>query len=980
MNKLFKAAAALLLSAALTIPQGISLRAYADTTQTTEAEDDTVSSNPQIVKYYATESKQNGKTLTSIKKNQEFDLTVIICDTAKPVADDETAENIAAMISDISVIKELDTFTYDDVQIVEQSPRIQKSLTYKIIFKKCKWTGESNTFGFKTGFFSTRDYISLSLPVRECSDSTPSGPIDDEVIPEPVFNVKPKTDDLVIKAGDKGTFELSIKNLGSVEATRTLVQIVPPEDMMVTESTASQEISYLGSGETKTIEVGYKALDKINSSKQTFTVNLTYYYENGVSEMKGSATATFSIASEISTVEKVYPVVMSEFSLSEKELSPDTEYEGEITLKNIGTADMKGIFVNLTDCESFIITGGTSFRYISALEQGKSVKVPVKIKTLSEISSIKLSLGMSVKYTYLMGSDELEGSVENTFTMFAPISSGTAPRPVLSLTTLDDPVSGGHKYRFNLTVENKGDLPMENVNLSIKGSEGIIIAEGSDRAYIEKLGAGKKKVISIVFRTQAELSSAIQYFNVAMDYSFTAAGKKQNVQDERMLSIDAKISSAPALRITGQHLEEAIKADSEYDYIVTVHNYGDISVRDLEIDFTSSDSLYFLDGTEFAQIERIRPGESADVTVKFRTTDSISSIKQSISAAIKYVYGTTAAAQRGEATSSITIIAAGSGAGSGDAAPNIIIGSYDIGADQIPAGEVFTLAFDLFNTSSDKKVENLIVTVDASGSLSIYGGGNTYFHPELGAAGGISETVTLRALPMAETGTSSVTISFKYDYMNGSQRTTETTSQTIYIPVYQPDKMSFDVNVPTYSVYAGNEVYITTSYLNKGRCDISNVKAELVGGDIGALSTSKVIGNVVPGGNGTFDFIITPYMAGECSFTIQITYEDAMLNEVIKEIPVTFMVEEMIFSDPGTWEMPITSEIEGEGGKFPWWIIWVGAGVLVVGGVITIICVVRHKKKKSKKLTEDDIDWEDDLDDVLTDKAGKNDNNNATKV
>lgn len=979
MNKLFKAAAALLLSAALTIPQGISLKAYAETTQTDEADDDIVETNPQIVKYYATESKQNGKTLNSIKKGQEFDLTVIICDTAKPVADDETPANIDAMIDDISVLKELDTFTYDDVEIVEQSPRIQKSLTYKIIFKKCKWTGESNTFGFKTGFFSTRDYISLSLPVRECSDSTPSSPIDDEVIPEPVFNVKPKTDDLVIKAGDKGTFELSIKNLGSTEATRTLVEIVPPEDMMVTESTASQEISYLGSGETKTIEVGYKALDKINSSKQTFTVNLTYYYENGVSEMKGSATATFSIASEISTVEKVYPVVMSEFSLSEKELSPDTEYEGEITLKNIGTADMKGIFVNLSDGESFILTGGTSFRYISALEQGKSVKVPVKIKTLSEISSIKLSLGMSVKYTYLMGSDELEGSVENTFTMFAPISSGTAPRPVLSLTTLEDPVSGGHKYRFNLTVDNKGDLPMENVNLSIKGSEGIIIAEGSDRAFIEKLGAGKKKVISIVFRTQAELSSAIQYFSVAMDYSFTSAGKKQSVQDERMLSIDAKISSAPALRITGQHLEEAIKADSEYDYIVTVHNYGDISVRDLEIDFTSSDSLYFLDGTEFAQIERIRPGESADVTVKFRTTDNISSIKQSISAAIKYVYGTTAAAQRGETTSAITIIAA-SGADAGDAAPNIIIGSYDIGADQIPAGEVFTLAFDLFNTSSDKKVENLVVTVDASGSLSIYGGGNTYFHPELGAAGGISETVTLRALPMAETGTSSVTISFKYDYMDGSQRTTQNTSQTIYIPVYQPDKMSFDVNVPTYSVYAGNEVYITTSYLNKGRCDIANVKAELIGGDIGALSTSKVIGNVAPGGNGSFDFIITPYMAGECSFIIQITYEDAMLNEVIKEIPVTFMVEEMLFPDPGTWEMPITSDVEGETGKFPWWIIWVGAGVLVVGGVITIICVVRHKKKKRKNLTEDDIDWEDDLDDVLTDKAGKNDNNNVTKV
>lgn len=968
MNKLYKAAAALLLSAALTVPQGFMMSAYAETTQTTDSgNNQSAQSKPVVINYYLTDSK--GKELTSVKKNAQFNIRIVIRDLAIKTKD-------ITGISDIDFIKTLDTFK-GEVSKVEITSAADALLTYAVELKDCKWTGDSNVFGFMTGYLSKgSDYSDLSVTVRECSDNTGSSePVDDSVA-EPAFIVKPKTDSLVIKAGESGTFELTIKNLGSTTAERTLIQIVPPEDVMVTESTASQEVSYITSGETKTIEVGYKALDKINASKQNFTVNLTYYYESGMNEVKGSSTTSFSVASEISTTEKVYPVVMSEFSLSERELTPDTEYEGYITLENIGTADMKGIFVNLTDGDSFILTGGTSFCYISELAQGKSVKVPVKLKTLSEISAIKLSLGMNIKYTYIMGSDEIDGSNENTFTMFAPISQGTAPRPVLTLGTLEEPISGGHKYRFNITVENKGDLAMENVNIGVKGSEGLIVAEGSDAAYIEKLAAGKKKVIPVVFRTQAELSSAIQYFNVSLDYSFTASGKKQTVQDERTLSLDAKISSAPSLRITGQHLAEAIKADTEYDYIVTIHNYGDISVRELDIDFTSSDSLYFLDGTEFAQIERIRPGESADVTVRFKTTENISSLKQSISAAMKFVYGTTAAAQKGEAASTVTLIAAGADSSAADAAPNIIIGNYDIGADQIPAGEVFDLAFDLYNTSSEKKVENLVITVDAAGSLSIYGGGNTYFYSELGAAGSLNEAVKLRALPTAETGTSSVTISFKYDYMDGSQRNTMTTSQTIYIPVYQPDKMSFDVSAPTYSVYAGNEVYITTSYLNKGRSDIANVKAEIVG-DVGALSTSKVIGNVAPGGNGSFDFIVTPYMAGECSFTIKVTYEDAMLNEVVKEIPVSFMVEEMFYPDPGSWDMPITGEVDGETSGFPWWIVWTGAGVIVVGGVITLICVIKHKKKKGKKLTADDIDWEDDLDDVLTEK---NDKNDTTKV
>lgn len=979
MNKLFKKAAALLLAGTITLTQGTYLRSYADGTATTEGEsasaDTEIKSKPVVVNYYLLDSK--GKDIQSLKKNTEFNMRIVIRDLGIKTSDISGA-------NDIDFIKTLDTFkgTLSKIEITSAQDAL---LTYTVELTGCKWTGDSNEFTFMTGYLSKgSDYSEMSVTVRECSEGTTSIPIEDDAIAEPIFSVKPKTDGIILKAGDEGEFELVIKNLGSVTAERALIEVVAPEDMMVTESTASQDISYITSGESKTITIGYKALDKINSSKQTFTVNITYFYENGMDEMRGSTTTTFNIASEISTVEKVYPVVLSEFSLSEAELSPDSEYEGEITITNIGTADMKGIFVNLTDSDSFVLMGGTSFCYIDSLEKGKSTTIPVKLKTLSEFESFKLTLGMNIKYLYVMGSDELDGSYEKTFTMFSHILQETPPRPVITLSTIENPIEGGHTYKFNIAVENKGGVPMDNLNLSIKGSDGIIVAKDSDSASFDKLSAGKKKYISVLFRTQAELTSAIQYLTVSYDYSFTASGKTETIKDERVLSIDAVVSSAPTIRITGQRLEEAIVSDSEYEYIITVHNYGDISVKDVMIDLTPSDSIYFLDGTEFAQISRIRAGESADIQVKFKTIEKITAIRQSITAAMTFAYGTSSAQLSGEATSAVTIIAALPEEKKEDddnkissAAPNVIIGNYDIGADQIPAGDIFDLAFDVYNTSSQTKIENLVITVDASGSLSIYGGGNTFFYNNLTAAGSLSETVKLRALPTAETGTSSVTISFKYDYVDGEQRNTITSSQTIYVPVYQPDKMTFDVSVPTYSVYTGNETYITTTYMNKGRSDISNVKAEIVG-DVGALSTSKVIGTVVPGGNGSFDFIVTPYMSGECSFVLKITYENAMLEEIVKEIPVSFMVEEMTYyDDMGDWDYPETMDTQGEESSFPWWIVWVGAGVLVVGGVVTLICVIAHKKKKAKKLTADDIDWEDDLDEVLNDGADKN---KTTKV
>ena len=72
----------------------------------------------------------------------------------------------------------------------------------------------------------------------------------------------------------------------------------------------------------------------------------------------------------------------------------------------------------------------------------------------------------------------------------------------------------------------------------------------------------------------------------------------------------------------------------------------------------------------------------------------------------------------------------------------------------------------------------------------------------------------------------------------------------------------------------------------------------------------------------------------------------------------------------------MTTEVpDDESGTFPTWIFFVGGGVLVAAAVVVIIVVVRKKKKGGKKLTADDIDWEDELD-----EDEKSDSNDTTKV
>ncbi|MDE7362625.1 MAG: hypothetical protein K2N38_11905, partial [Oscillospiraceae bacterium] len=728
----------------------------------------------------------------------------------------------------------------------------------------CKWLGGSNAFDFMIKYQSIGgDFTDLSLTVSECREASSSE--DPEPKPgsaEPIFKISASGTSEIV-AGEKDRFTLELANLGSVDATGVLIEVTPPEEVVLLDGSASHDINMILAGSETSIAVKYKALDRITSAKQTFNVTMRYYYYSGDSEMIGTSSASISLPAKVSSdgstsAEPLFKITPTNIA----EIKSSQEGYFTVELKNLGKLEAKRVLVETSASEDVILTDGSGSQDIASIKSNGTASVRITYKALSKVNSAKQVFNVSLHYYYEGAGGETIGSA--SYTVNVPAA-----------------------------VEELAEVP------------------------------------------------------------------------------------APSIKITGQTLSVPVTAGKEYEYSLTVRNFSDTPADDVYLFLDASDSLYFIDGTETVTVGSIAAKGSAKVKIKFRTVDTIGAVKQGITANISYTYIDGGVKKNGQDTSSVTIIASGTNGGdtpgSGIAVPNIIIKSYDIGEDQIAAGSEFNLNLDLFNTSGVTGVENVIMTINAGGSINIFGGTNTFYYPNIGADAGISESVPLRALPTAETGTSSVSVSLKYDYIDNGTRSTASLEQTIFVPVYQPDKMTFEVNIPTWGLMVGQDVYITTTYLNKGRSEISNVKAEIVG-DVSALSTSKVIGTVQPGGNGSFDFIVTPMMGGPCEFTILMTYEDATLTEIQKELPVSFEVEDM-WSDPGFEDPWMDPGFEDpgmeEGSKFPWLLLWIGIGVVVVGGVVTIIIVVHHKKKKKKALTEDDIDWEDEFEDKKTNDTTK---------
>lgn len=1018
------------------VPAAVPFAAYAATSEAGSE----VTLNPIVIGYEVMNS--NGKAISSITSSTPFRMKISIKDIK--VKTSQLGENAS-----IDFIKSMDDFkaTVESVTITSSGNDLLK---YDVVLKDCKWTGGDKAFGFMVGYSGANDYATGSVTITECN--TPDKTEDPVVnVAEPIIKISAIEPASPIKAGETGEFKIKLKNLGATSAYNVLAEVTPSDDILIIDGTGTQDIESIDFKGEEILTIKYKALEKINAEKQNFGVSLRYYYDNGTSEVTGNASSQVAVAAEVSTVEKVYPVIVSDFSLADTTLESGKDYSAVLTVKNIGSADMDNVFVNISATDDLIITGGTGSRFFESIPVNTEKKLTVSFRTMEEFTALRQSVTASLKYTYKYGSEQPDGTYEQAFVMLGKKTAETSPLPVITSKPFENPLLAGRQYRKAIYINNKGTGDMTNITVKVKGSEGLTITKGNDQFFVEKIGAGKSKRILVNFNTLAELTSVTQSLDIEIEYYYDKAGTMTPDTKTGSVYLSSEVSTTPVLRISGERLPEALVADHDYEYTIYVKNYGDITVRDAFIDLTATDDIYFLDGTEAGFIDIIRPGKTAELKVKFRTLKKITSVKQSITAAMKYSYGRDTSVKQAESNSSITLIAAATEGADGSntsAAPNIIIGKYDIGADQIAAGDVFTLDLDFYNTSASTSIENVVMTIGASGDLSIYGGSSSFFYQNLAAAAAANESIQLRALPTAATGTSSVTVSFKYDYVVNDTRTTMTSEQSIFIPLYQPDKLTLSVSKPTYDVYVGNEVYITLSYMNKGRADASNVKAEIVasstsadngtGGDIPAddgtsggygtaegvvggddiqpvdgempmfsaaadnmvavddgmydggyvdggfsdggysdpgytvLSTEKVIGNIQAGGNGTVDFVVTPTMGGTISFVIKVTYEDSNMNEIVKELPVSFTAMEQQWDVP---DYPMTYETtdSGEGG-FPWIAVIIGGSVLVVAAVVVIIVVVHKKHKNGKKLTADDIDWEDELDD------DKSDSDDKTKV
>lgn len=474
--------------------------------------------------------------------------------------------------------------------------------------------------------------------------------------------------------------------------------------------------------------------------------------------------------------------------------------------------------------------------------------------------------------------------------------SAPAPAPVpgvlISRSEMAD-LPAGSEAEITVSFRNLGDVALKSPVAAFTPADGISLAGGASSFLLEDIPGGGTGSVTLKVRA-ADSASGAQSLGVELRFSYGEDAPASGTASDRLtIPVKAKpAATQPLVLISRSDISSPISPGEVFDLVLTFKNTGSVTVKNAAASVSPSEGLSLLNAASTFPVADIAPGKTGSITVKLQGASQIASASQSLSVDLRYTYDSAGAATSATASDRLNIPAkAASAASSAEKpVPNVVVQKFEYGGKPVAAGGRFPLSF-IFENTGTVKVENIVVTVDGGECFTVDGGSNTSHYDALGAGKTLTQELPMQAVPTCKSGAQAITVSFKYEYVDAGKRAPVTSDIRLSVPVSQPDR--FQLNPPSAASFtAGEEGEITLAYVNKGRADIGNLEAQLVGEGFESPAKVQYLGNVAAGTSGSIGFALTPEAAGKLDLTVKVTYEDADLQVQTKEFPLSLTVEE----------------------------------------------------------------------------------------
>ena len=759
-----------------------------------------------------------------------------------------------------------------------------------------------------------------------------------------IANITVSIKDISANSGDKDPADLDISKLddsftgGTVSVKKTSS---PGQPLIYAIQLTG--LQYKGVGQTLRLQIG-KAGDTASYQTMEITITEAVVYEAPSSSPSVDYTPEASPA----------PMVLISRSDIPSPLQPGQEREIELSFQNLSGTRLKSAVVTLTPSDGLTLSSGSSSFALDEIPGKKSVTLKIKIRAAAVIPSASQSLGVELKFNYYNNISTVQGSVTDKVTIPAQARE-SVPQPVVIVTRspMDNPIAPDETREMTVTFQNAGVTKLVDPVVSVSPSESLMLLNDVSTFLLSDIEPGKSAVITLKVKAAKTIASTSQSIATELKYGYDNGTTLTQATASDKINIPAQAREnipQPVVLVTRSAVNKPISAGETMSLTVTFQNAGAVKLISPSASVTPSDSLILLNDTSTVLLPDIEPGQSASISLKVKAAAEISSTTQSIATELKYSYDNGETITQATASDKVNV-SANATLKSDTSVPNIVIRSFTYGGPSVAAGSKFPLSFTFENTGK-VAIENVVVTVDGGESFTMDGSTNTFYYNGLAAGGSQSQEVPMRTVPTSKSGAQSISVGFKYEYVDGEKRSQASADIKISLPVYQPDR--FHINAPTVpeSVNVGEETEILLSYVNKGKDDLANLEATVEGEGISTPARTQYLGNVTAGTSGNVGFALTPEQEGDIKLILKISYENGDQQVQTRDFPITLRAIDI---PPADDYLP--DDLPPEEGGFPVVPVAISAGAVVL--ILAAVLIIR-KKKAADTVQEDWSDWSDE--------------------
>lgn len=381
----------------------------------------------------------------------------------------------------------------------------------------------------------------------------------------------------------------------------------------------------------------------------------------------------------------------------------------------------------------------------------------------------------------------------------------------------------------------------------------------------------------------------------------------------------------------------------------TLNNIGDIPMNSTSVRLTGLgiDKFMPVDGNDLAYIGQIPSNSSVTQSFSMIASEDIQKGSNTLGLSIKYNNIDNEEITEEKTLYILDVLSENESESSTAGKPKIIIESYTTNPNSIVAGDKFNFGFNFKNTSKEKSISNMKITISSEdGAFMIANGSNTFYVEHMTPGETISKNIDLNVKQDLASKSYPIMISFDYE---DSKATAYQSTETINIPVVEYSNLVIN-SVYVDQAIVGEQISLSFDYINMGKAKVSNLTAS-VEGDYAPAQSINYIGNLEAGNSDYYDIQVIPSKEGENIGILVLTFEDSSGKKIdVKKDFIGYAMipsEEPIYDDPGMYDpgMMDPSIIEEEPLNV-WYVVGIGAVSFLASFIITKMITVKIVRKK----------------------------------